>query len=32
MPDLDEATRTQIRNIEQGTGRSMDDWTALVGA
>ena len=32
MPDLDEATRTQIRNIETSTGRSMDDWVALVGA
>ena len=32
MPDLDEATRTQIRNIETSSGRSMDDWVALVGA
>ena len=31
-PSLDEATRTQIRNIEASTGRSMDDWVALVGA
>ena len=30
MPDLDEAVRTQIRNIEANTGRSMDDWVALV--
>ncbi len=30
MPDLDEAVRTQIRNIETSTGRSMDDWAALV--
>jgi hypothetical protein len=30
MPDPDEAVRTQIRNIETKTGRSMDDWTALV--
>ncbi len=30
MPDLDEAVRTQIRNIETSTGRSMDDWVALV--
>ena len=30
MPDPDEAVRTQIRNIETRTGRSMDDWTALV--
>ena len=32
MADLDEATRTQIRNIEAGTGRSMDEWMRLVGA
>ena len=32
MPDMDEALRTQIRNIEQGTGKSMDEWVALVGA
>jgi hypothetical protein len=30
MPDPDEAVRTQIRNIEAKTGRSIDDWTALV--
>ena len=30
MPDLDEAVRTQIRNIETNTGRSMDEWAALV--
>ena len=32
MPDIDEALRTQVRNIEQGSGRSMDEWVALVGA
>ncbi len=32
MPDLDAATRTQIRNIEAGTDRSMDDWMGLVAA
>jgi hypothetical protein len=31
MPDLDEAVRNQIRNIEAATGRSMADWVALVG-
>jgi Domain of unknown function (DUF5655)/Domain of unknown function (DUF4287) len=31
MPDLDEATRTQIRNIEASSGRSMEEWVALVG-
>jgi hypothetical protein len=30
MPDLDEAVRTQIRNIEANTGRSMAEWAALV--
>jgi predicted transport protein len=30
MPDLDEAVRTQIRNIETNSGRSMDDWVELV--
>ena len=32
MPDLDEATRNQIRNLEASSGRSMADWVALVGA
>ena len=32
MPDLDEAVRNQIRNIEASTGRSMDEWVALVGS
>jgi hypothetical protein len=32
MPDMDEAVRTQIRNIETGTGRSMDEWVGLVNA
>ena len=31
MPDPDAQTQTQIRNIEASTGRSMDDWIALVG-
>jgi hypothetical protein len=32
MPDPDVQTQNQIRNIEASTGRSMDDWVALVGA
>jgi len=32
MATLDDATRTQIANIERSTGRSMDDWVALVRA
>jgi hypothetical protein len=32
MSSLDDQIRTQIRNIEAATGRSMADWTALVGA
>ena len=32
MATIDDALRTQIRNIEQSTGRSMDDWAALVKA
>ena len=32
MPDPDEAIRTQIRNIETSSGRSMDEWMVLVGA
>lgn len=30
MATLDDAVQTQIRNIETATGRSMDDWVALV--
>jgi len=30
MPDPEEATRSQIRNIEAKTGRSMDDWASVV--
>lgn len=29
---MDEATRNQIRNIEASSGRSMEEWVALVGA
>ena len=32
MPDPDAQTQNQIRNIEASTGRSMDDWVALVRA
>lgn len=32
MATLDDAVQTQIRNIEQSSGRSMADWIALVGA
>jgi hypothetical protein len=32
MPDPDVQTQNQIRNIEASTGRSMDDWVAVVGA
>ena len=32
MPDPDAQTQNQIRNIEASTGRSMDEWVALVGA
>lgn len=32
MPDLDEAVRNQMRNIEAATGRSMDEWVALAGS
>jgi hypothetical protein len=32
MASVDDAIQTQIRNIEQGTGRSMAEWVALVGA
>ena len=30
MPDPEEAIRTQIRNIETKTGRSIDGWVSLV--
>ena len=30
MATVDDAIQTQIRNIEQSTGRSMTDWIALV--
>ncbi len=30
MATVDDATQTQIRNIEQGTGRSMAEWVTLV--
>ena len=30
--DVDAATQNQIRNIETSTGRSMDEWVALVGS
>ncbi|HET7521555.1 MAG TPA: DUF4287 domain-containing protein [Candidatus Limnocylindria bacterium] len=32
MATLDDATRTQIANIERSTGRSLDEWIALVRA
>jgi hypothetical protein len=32
MPDPDAQIETQIRNIETSTGRSIDEWVALVGA
>jgi hypothetical protein len=32
MPDPDEAVRSQIRNIEAKTGRSIEEWTTLVRA
>ena len=32
MPDPDAQIQNQIRNIEASTGRSMDDWVALVHA
>ena len=32
MPDMDEALRTQIRNIETSSGRSMDEWMSVVAA
>jgi len=30
MPTVEESVNTQVRNIEQATGRSMDEWVALV--
>lgn len=30
MPDMDEALRTQVRNIETSSGHSMDEWMATV--
>ena len=32
MPDVDEATKTQIRNIEASSGRSVEEWVGLVAA
>jgi Domain of unknown function (DUF5655)/Domain of unknown function (DUF4287) len=32
MASLDDAVQTQVRNIEEGTGRSMDEWVVLVRA
>lgn len=32
MATVDDAIQTQIRNIEQSTGRSIADWVALVNA
>jgi hypothetical protein len=32
MTSLDDALQSQMRNIEQATGRSMDEWVALVRA
>ena len=32
MATVDDATRTQIRNFEASSGRSMDAWLELVGA
>lgn len=32
MPDLDEATRNQVRNFEASSGRSMDEWVALTAS
>ena len=32
MPDPEAQIQNQIRNIETSTGRSMDDWVALVHA
>lgn len=32
MPDPDAQVQNQIRNIESSTGRSMDEWVALVNA
>lgn len=32
MPSVEDALRTQIRNIEAQHGRSMSEWTALIAA
>ncbi len=32
MPTVEDSVRNQVRNIEQATGRSMDEWVALVKA
>jgi len=32
MATVDDAVQSQVRNIEQATGRSMDEWVALVKA
>ena len=32
MATLDDAAQSQARNIEQTTGRSIDDWVTLVRA
>jgi len=32
MADIDAAVATQLRNIQQSTGRSVEDWAAVVAA
>ena len=32
MATVDDAVKSQARNIEQATGRSIDEWVALVKA
>ena len=32
MPTVEDSVRNQVRNIEKATGRSMDEWVALVKA
>lgn len=32
MPTVEDSVRNQVRNIEQATGRSMDEWVAQVKA
>ena len=32
MPTLEDSVLSQVRNIEEATGRSMDEWVALVKA